>query len=292
MGAKKYSDACPKLEEVTRRVPDGLGAKITLGECYEAVGRLGSAHGQYTMVLRAATSAGNTERAQEAEKKIAALAPRASRVVFSVPPGSGALAGFALTLDGVAVPPSEWASGVAVDVGTHVVQASAAGRSSWVDRPQVPRDGIRLSVAVPELAESGSEPRAATRRVAWRFAGGLAGVGLGGISVALGVVSGVQVLEAQAALEPYRDALPQGEHVCTSTAPSLDPAPLAVVGACNKRLFGPLQIVFYGAAAVLGGVGVYFLATSGAPGQARSVAWRVAPVAGPGFGGMAVVGTW
>ena len=35
MDAHDYANACAKLEEVTHLVPDGLGARLTLADCYE-----------------------------------------------------------------------------------------------------------------------------------------------------------------------------------------------------------------------------------------------------------------
>src|SRR4051794_2335456 len=45
-----YAVACPKIEEVIRLRPDGLGAKIKLAECHEGAGRLASAWGMYALI--------------------------------------------------------------------------------------------------------------------------------------------------------------------------------------------------------------------------------------------------
>lgn len=288
MAAKRYAEACPKLEEVTRQVPDGLGAKITLGECYEAEGKLGSAHAQYVLVLRAATSSGNAERGKEANKKIAALLPRVARITLNVPEESRKMAGFVVTIDGVIALPGQWSEGLAVDTGTHLIQASASGRRPWSNQVQVPGDNARIAVEVPKMTDQEVLPPPPAPRVAWRFAGGVAALGLGGISLALGVVSSVQVSEAQSKIEPYRAKLLPGEHLCEATSQ----APLAVSDACGKQVFGPLQFVFYGAGAVMGGVGLYLLATSQVKEPAQKLSWALSPSIGPGYGGVSAVGKW
>ncbi|NUO48654.1 MAG: tetratricopeptide repeat protein [Polyangiaceae bacterium] len=75
MGQKNYAEACPKLEEVTRLVPDGFGAKLTLAECYEAQGRLASAWEQYMFVESAASRANQGDRQRLAAERAAALKP-------------------------------------------------------------------------------------------------------------------------------------------------------------------------------------------------------------------------
>src|SRR5262245_25783154 len=47
MDGNDYAAACPKLEEVVRLVPHGVGARLTLARCYEGAGRLASAHASY-----------------------------------------------------------------------------------------------------------------------------------------------------------------------------------------------------------------------------------------------------
>src|SRR5262245_50638556 len=55
---KKYAEACPKLEEVTRLVPEALGAKLALAECYEAINKLSSAWTLYAAVEAGAARTG------------------------------------------------------------------------------------------------------------------------------------------------------------------------------------------------------------------------------------------
>src|SRR5690242_14919661 len=96
MDAKRYATACPKLEEVTRLIPEGLGAKLTLGECYESQGRLASAWTQYTLVSASAVKAGQSERSQRAAAKAAAIEPRLARLSLDVPEATRTVSGLAI----------------------------------------------------------------------------------------------------------------------------------------------------------------------------------------------------
>ncbi len=62
-------------------------------------------------------------------------------------------------------------------------------------------------------------------------------------------------------------------------------SPSALSTACSHaKVVNTLQIVSYPLAAVLAGVGVYFLATSGA--KPATTGWTVAPSVGRGFQGV------
>jgi len=58
MDAKSDRSACRKLEEVTRIVPEGIGARLTLGRCCEARGSLASAWSQFALVQVSITPGG------------------------------------------------------------------------------------------------------------------------------------------------------------------------------------------------------------------------------------------
>src|SRR4051794_13843510 len=49
MAAREYAAACPKLEEVVRLVPAGVGAKLQLAKCYDEAGRVASAWAAYVV---------------------------------------------------------------------------------------------------------------------------------------------------------------------------------------------------------------------------------------------------
>ena len=89
--------ACPKLEEVTRLVPDGIGAKIELARCYERWGRTASAWAQWTRVEALARRKGQGDRQTEAAARAEALRPRVARLTVEVAPGTARIPKLAST---------------------------------------------------------------------------------------------------------------------------------------------------------------------------------------------------
>ncbi|WP_437661187.1 tetratricopeptide repeat protein [Sorangium sp. So ce1182] len=151
MDAGKYASACGKLEEVTRLAPDGLGAKLTLGQCYEAWGKLASAWAQYTLVEAMAAKAGQAERSTRAGEKAAALKPRLATLTIDVSAAVRAYPGLAITRDGVPLGQAQLGASLPVDAGEHEVVATAPGHKPWRRSAAVGADGDAVSVAIPAL---------------------------------------------------------------------------------------------------------------------------------------------
>src|SRR5262245_23067358 len=82
---KDFVTACPKLEEVTRLVPDGIGGWATLGQCYESAGKLASAWSAYSTAEAVAVRAGQTARAADNHRDVERLKPRVATVICDVP---------------------------------------------------------------------------------------------------------------------------------------------------------------------------------------------------------------
>lgn len=148
---KDYASACPKLEEVVRLVPEGLGAKLSLGECYEGSGKLASAWSMYVLVADAATRARQPARQRLAEQRAAALRPRLAELTIVVSPAAQALAGIAVERDQVAVGAPQWGLPVPVDRGDHLITAAATGKRPWKKVVSVGADGARITVEIDAL---------------------------------------------------------------------------------------------------------------------------------------------
>jgi hypothetical protein len=203
MKAKNYSEACPKLERVVSLIPEGVGAKLTLAECYEGAGKLASAFGTYLSTEGTARRTGQTERADLAKSKLDALKPRLATIVLEVPEEVRKAPGFALKRDGAEVLDAEYGVAVAVDKGDHVIVATADGRPAWekkisIDDAQKETVKVELGVgtgpAVGGGAGPGDPPPAdkpeGTFMTPVRIAG--LGIGIGGIVVgAVGIGLGV-----------------------------------------------------------------------------------------------------
>jgi hypothetical protein len=204
MDAGAYAAACPKLEEVTRLIPDGLGAKLTLAQCYEEVGRLASAWAQYALVEALASQAGQAARAQSSAEKAAALKPQLAQLTVQVPSEVRAIPGLAITGDGVPVGEPQWGMPLPVDKGVHSLVATAPGRRPWTETFTVPEDGASITIVIkpPPVAErapaparrqeegnsapvsSGSAPSSLQRPLA------IGAIGVGAVGVVAGAILG------------------------------------------------------------------------------------------------------
>jgi hypothetical protein len=197
MDAKSYVSACRKLEEVTRLSPAGLGAKLKLGECYEALGKIASAWSQYALVEATAAKAGQLDRAQKAAERSSALRPKLAMLTIEVPEDARAVSGLTITRDGVPVGAAEWATPLPIDAGGHEIIATAPFRKPWKTQVEVITDGAKVSVQVkpPEPAPSSpvkplrTAPSGAPDR-AWQRPVAIAAVGLGAAGLAVGAVLG------------------------------------------------------------------------------------------------------
>jgi hypothetical protein len=203
MAAHRYEDACPRLEEVVRLVPVGVGARMTLARCYEQAGRLASAWAAYLVAANAATVAGQADRARTATERAAALKPRLSALVISVPERLRDLEGLEIKRDGKVLSHTEWGLAVPLDAGTYAITATAPARKPWQAAAEVKGDATVTSIALPEKLEDVPAvvpPRSARETAptpppldagagvkggvpAWAWAVGGAGVALVGVSL-------------------------------------------------------------------------------------------------------------
>jgi hypothetical protein len=157
----KFADACPKLEEVIRLEPAGVGAKLRLADCYEQGGRLASAWTAYLAAAEAAAAAKQEPRASFARERAGKLASRVPRMVILVSPEVAAVPGLEIRRDGVALDRSQWAAPLPVDPGPHAVAVSAPGKTSWSESFTLAADKPPVTVKVPVLADAAAAGAAA-----------------------------------------------------------------------------------------------------------------------------------
>lgn len=202
MAAKSYDHACPKLEEVTRLVPEGIGAKLTLAECYEAAGKLASAWSQYMFVESFAARTGQAERQKLAADKAAALKPRLAKLTIVVPDAVKGLPQLVVTKGGAAIGAAQFGEPVPIDVGAHAIEATAAGKKKWTGQATIPADGADIKIEIPALEDAPVEvgvgaggggagtPPPPESKPTWLFPVGLAVGGVGVAGLGLGAVFG------------------------------------------------------------------------------------------------------
>ncbi len=149
MRAKRYAEACPKLAESQKLEPAG-GTVMNLALCLEQEGKLASAYVAFDEALGRAKKDGNKQRADLADKRMAALRPRLSRAVVTVMKTEGA-SSIDVRFDGT--PLGEQARDIAffVDVGPHTVTAEAPGFKPFRGELNVDAAGKSYSLTVPAL---------------------------------------------------------------------------------------------------------------------------------------------
>lgn len=225
MQQKNYAEACPKLEEVTRLVPDGFGAKLTLAECYEAQGRLASAWEQYSFVESAAARSGQGERQRLAAEKAAALKPKLAKLTIKVSDAVKKMPELVVKRGGMAIGPAQFNEAIPIDVGTHVIEATAHGKKTWTLETKIPADGASMTVEVPVLVDDPkarlsdpprSEGPGGDEKPTWLFPAGFIVGGVGVAALAAGGALGGLALAKNGEAE---DECPQG--FCTAAGNDL-----------------------------------------------------------------------
>jgi hypothetical protein len=160
--AKDFTEACPKFEEVVRLKP-GLGARLGLGDCYRAQGRLAKAWEVYIGVLDdvpdlVKQAKGPVEqskvkkRGEEATGRIKEIEPKLGWMVLVVPEAVSGLEGLALQVDGMTVERTKFGVRLPMDRGEHVVEVSAKGKKAW-DKTVALVEGAELPVAIQPLED-------------------------------------------------------------------------------------------------------------------------------------------
>lgn len=253
--------------------------------------------GQGTNKFSSEYSANLTEPNDEALKKIATDA--ITGLTGGPPKGqlhvkAGSVNG-QVFVDGQPVGPLTNGEGTfAVPSGQRKITVKAAGFNDAETTTVVKPTGT-VDVALNPQTVGDSKP------VDFRKVGGFIGVGAGALLIGLGAVSGVMVSQAQDKLGSgpdnpgFRGDVQEGD-LCSgqyvSKSGALTTTPKEAMDACGQSVFVPLQFVFYGLGAVVGGTGAYLLLTSGtsgggaAPAAAPAAGWTFTPVAGPQGGGL------
>ncbi|HEY2405189.1 MAG TPA: hypothetical protein VGI10_04260 [Polyangiaceae bacterium] len=146
----EYEQACSFFERSLQRNV-GIGARFNLADCWERLGRTASAYQQFSLTADAAHAAAQPEREKVARERAALLEPKLSRLTVEV---DASIPELTLTRDDAPLEPAAWGVAVAVDPGTHTVEASAPGHESWSTQIVVLAERAEVTVHVPALAAS------------------------------------------------------------------------------------------------------------------------------------------
>lgn len=201
LDAGSTAEACPKLAEAVRLVPDASGAHLALGVCFERSGRLASAL-HHLERAEALTDPGSmADRRQRAREAAEALRPRVARVTIVVEPAGAP--GLVVTVDGR---PVERGVASPIDAGTHAIVLTDGGVELTRRSVEV-RDGDRARVvlAAPRTSDAASPPAPALADPEHEGAGppwatiGVIGLAVGGAGLVLGAVGGAVAADRDAA---------------------------------------------------------------------------------------------
>lgn len=216
MKQKQYATACPKLEEVTRILPDAIGAKMALADCYEQSERSASAWMQWSTVASLAGRAGQRDRQLKASQRAETLRKKLAKLTVTVSPEARAHDGLVVKRDGVEIGKAQWDTPIPVDTGDHEIVAAAAGRETFTVKVHVARDGETSAVTVPALAADTSAAKASAPQEAeapsapprdreeggagsWRRPLGIGSTVAGGAGLIVGSVLGIMAISKKGA---------------------------------------------------------------------------------------------
>jgi hypothetical protein len=288
MEAGRWTEACPKIEASLKLDP-GIGSSLRLAYCWEKLGRSASAWSMYNETEAMARKAGD-KRADEAAKHAKQLEPLLSRIVLDVPPVNQA-AGVEIRRDGKVIDAVAWTSGIPVDPGPHVVEATAPGRLAWKTTVTVEAKPGATTVRVPALADAPAEKKEAAESSAnagarsWgaQRVAGVAVAGAGVVGVIVGSVFGADAMSKMSASKvSCRPA---------TVADLCNAAGLALRHEAGSAATASTVAFALGAGALAGGAALFFTAPAPKPSPSGAVA-RIG--VGPGAAGAAVVieGAW
>ncbi|MBZ0234471.1 MAG: hypothetical protein K8M05_19225, partial [Deltaproteobacteria bacterium] len=144
--AGKLGEACDAFE-ASNRIEPRAGTMIRLGVCREAQGRLASAWSAYKDAL---TRVKDEKKRAFAEQRIAAIQPRLSYLIVSVPDESR-VDGLTIQRNGVALDPGLWNRATPVDGGAYVIEGRAPGHEAWRTTIEIDQASERAAVEVPRF---------------------------------------------------------------------------------------------------------------------------------------------
>lgn len=148
----RTAEACDRFAE-SQRLDASSGTLINLASCHETLGKTASAWAEFLAAARLALAQSRPDRAEEAERRAAALVPRLSRLTISASAPPPALV---VLRDDTEVGALDVA--IPVDPGSHTIRASAPGYEPWTTTIELTTDGEQKRVEVPRLVRTPPVP--------------------------------------------------------------------------------------------------------------------------------------
>lgn len=280
MSSGQLEQACEKLKDsvAAHFIPE---AGLLLAECQEKRGLIASAWASYRSAATKLRNLGDA-RAATAQTRADALNVKVPRLTIAATtvPGMEIVRGETRFRDGVLGVP------LAVDPGTHRIEARAPGYESWVGEVTI-QASEQKTIQIPDLKKKApSATSATTTRVVAKEHGalwtaglitGAAGLVTIGVGALLGGLAAAEINEAE-----EDETLCGANHVCT-------PAGIDQVETAEGLAVGSTVLFAVGGAALLGGF-IMVLVDDPEPSSEMSV--NVMPWLGPGGAGMGIGGSF
>ncbi|CAN5859034.1 hypothetical protein BH11MYX3_BH11MYX3_27580 [soil metagenome] len=284
LAEKKYADACATFEQVDKLDP-AIGAKLSVGKCYEEWGRLAIAYRWYLDAEAMATAA-KDDRAAQIHAVAEELDTNVPRVTLKVQEGADPAVVATLTVDGKPVDPATLGIEQRVDPGPHAIEFVVDGQKKKKTVPVERGGSSEITLDIPKGKGKGWKGNSGVKTDpdptpivekppvpgrTQRIAGVV--VGVSGV-VAIGIAGGITL----SARGSYKDAL--ADH-CMGSSSMCDPAGLTTTHDARHTANIATVVTLIGGAAVIGGVVLYLTAPKGKP-HGDEHALYVSPVVGEG----------
>jgi serine/threonine-protein kinase len=274
MAEKRYSEACPKLEESMKLDP-GIGTSLNIGKCYEEWGRIGHALIAYQTALKMAKD-GKDKRVPDIQKLVDDLDSQVPRLTIKLPKDT-VQEGVKVTLDGQVI--TTFGSALIVDPGPHSIEYTVDDGPKKSKVVPVERGGdseVTLDIPKVRTAKKPPDKKAGDKKAGDKKVGDtkpvevatppapgrnmrIGGMVLGGAGVIAIGVSSIMTLSAKG---QYDDAL---EMHCMGMKNMCDPMGLELTHSARSTANTATVIFIGGLAMVGGGVALYLLAPKAAP---------------------------
>ena len=286
LAEKRYAEACTAFEDSDRLDPE-IGVKLNAARCYQEWGKLATAWRWYSDAEQMASKAGD-KRTPQIHALIEVLERDVPHLTLVLPPDA-VTDQLAIQLDGVALPLATVGDERRVDPGSHDITIVVEGRPRPRTIPIQRGDRTKITLDVPTRtrARRTSESVAAADPGRTRRLIGLATAGAGVVAIG---IAGIATLRARS---DYDHAL----HGYCNDAPDMcDPTGLSRTHSARHRANIATVVTLLGAAAVGGGLYLYFTNPETAPGPERAVraghALYLAPAIGDDGAGVVLGGAF
>ncbi|MFT3765796.1 MAG: hypothetical protein QM820_09795 [Minicystis sp.] len=287
----RHAEGCAKLA-ASQKLDPATGTLLALGDCYELDGRTASAWGTFNEAAVSARKAGDTRRADEAQRRAGLLEPKLSKLVVEVA-ADGRIPGLEVKRNGKVVDAAVLGTAVPVDPGEQTLEATAPGRKAWkTTLPIASKPGVTVAKIPALAAEDPAPPRPPDQPPVEPSSGwstqrtvGLAVGGVGVVGVVVGAVFGALTLAKVKDIDDNKYCSSADPPVCSQVGLNKQHEANTFANVSNVGLA-------VGGAALVAGVVVFVTAPRAKAAAATGLRIDAQPLLGPSVAGLSLRGAW